>query len=163
MRKLTAILILLSLSGCVTERICSRRFPPIIQTKDSIVFKEIVKEVIIRDTFFIQADTVYSFDTVEIIDGLLQSQRIWAYVDYAKAWAQVSNSRLRLELIQNDSAVARLIRDSVRVEVKEVYRTETKIHRVKYTPRFVSVMAWIGGALSSVIIIGLIFKFAKPF
>ncbi len=168
MKKLLFIILAFALfSSCITERKCAEKYPTEIITKDSIVIKEIIKEVIIHDTVFIAADTVHASDTVFIRDGLLYSLPVHAYVDYANAKAQVVNSKILLELIQNDTAIARLLKENIIVEEKEVYKTETIIKKVWVVHWYDKAARWIAGifllAILVMVAIKIIKTYIKPF
>lgn len=122
---LVAIWVIISFSSCATEKRCYKKHPPQIEIRDSVVYKNI--EIIIHDTVFIYGDTVTLSDTVYInsVTGLITSNRLMSETEYAKAWAQVIDSKLFLELIQNDTAIARMLKENI--EIKEVFRTRTKI------------------------------------
>lgn len=120
---------ILLLASCTTERKCARKYPPQIVTKDSIIIRDVIKKIIIRDTFLIKGDTVKLADNVFITNGLVNSKQLFAKTAYANAKAQVVNSKLLLQLIQNDTAIARLLKENVIIQEKAVYKTETIIKK----------------------------------
>lgn len=172
MNKLIKILILIvcigSLTSCMTEKKCYTRFPQQVITKDSIVFKDRLVEVFIHDTTFIKADTVINTDTVYHKNGLIWSDKVYNETDLAEAWAQVQDNILVLELIQKDSAIAKLLKENVIVKEKEVYKTETLIKKVWEVHWYDKIFRIIGGAvlliiLGGVIILGIKGKFGFIF
>jgi hypothetical protein len=62
MRILIIIFLLATLTSCVTQKCCNRKFPPQIITKDSISVKDSV--VLIRDTIFIPGAQVTLHDSI---------------------------------------------------------------------------------------------------
>ena len=168
MKALILILIAIFLfSSCTTERKCAEKYPTEIITKDSLVIKEVIKEVIIHDTVFINADTVHSSDTVFIRNGLIYSLPVFAAVDFANATAQVRNSKILLELIQNDTAIARLLRENIIIEEKEIYKTETIIKKVWISHWYDKAARVIASifiiAILVIIAIKIIKMYIKPF
>jgi len=114
----------------MTERGCYNKYPQQVITKDLLIYRDKIVEVIIHDTIIIKADTIMSTDTVYHKDGLIWSNRVYGETDFARAWAQVQNSKLKLEIIQKDTAITRLLKENVTVVEKEVYKTETVIKKV---------------------------------
>ena len=158
-------LALLFLGSCITEKKCWKRYPPKVVVKDSIVYK--TKEIIIHDTLVIYGDTVISTDTVYLdkLTGLITSNKISSETEYAKAWAQVINSKLFLELIQKDTAIERLIKQSI--QYKEVYSTKTveiKVWEVHWYDKVARVVTGIFIlAVLVLIVIRIIKAYIKPF
>jgi hypothetical protein len=156
---------LLFLGSCITEKKCWTKYPPNIIVKDSVVYKNI--EVIIHDTLVIYGDTVISSDTVYLdkLTGLITSNKIYSETEYAKAYAQVINSKLFLELIQKDTAIERLIKENV--QVKEVYVTKTvelKVWEVHWYDKVARIIAAIFLlAILVLVAINIIKAYIKPF
>lgn len=130
MKKLIILIITLGfLSSCVTEYKCNRKYSPKIVIEKVIQYKDTI--IYIHDTTFIKADTVIKTDTVIVdkLTGLITSNKLYSKTDFAEAWAQVIDSRLYLELIQNDTAIAKKIAASIETK----YITETKtVEVIKY-------------------------------
>lgn len=123
MKYILMLLILsIGITSCMTERKCNQRWPIKVLVKDSIVYKQV--EVIIYDTLFFAGDTVSTTDTVYIdkATGKITSNKIYTETEFAMAWAQIINNKLFLELIQKDTAIARVLKDNI--EIKEVYKTK---------------------------------------
>ena len=143
-RIIAIVISLLFLSSCITEKKCYKRYPPKVIVKDSIVYK--TKEIVIHDTVYIQGDTVISTDTVFVdkLTGLVSSNKVWSETEFAKAYAQVVDSKLFLELIQKDTAIERLLKENI--EYKEVYKTKTievKVWEVHWYDKVARVVAGI--------------------
>jgi len=157
------LIVFLMLGSCTTERRCARKFPQQIITKDCVIYKDVIKEVIIHDTLFIIGDTVHSTDTVYMVNGLMYSDPVFAITDYANAKAQVVNSKLLLDLIQNDTAIARLLKENVIIEEKEVFKTETIIKKVWLVHWYDKVARVIAGIFILAIIILIAIKIIKAY
>lgn len=117
--KLILMLLILSIgfTSCITERKCNTRYPTKTIEKEVTVYRDTT--IFVHDTLYMVADTIKVTDTVLVdkLTGLVTSNKVYTESEYAIAWAQVSNSKLFLELIQKDTAIARLIEASV--EIKE--------------------------------------------
>ena len=144
MKHLITILILSFLvQSCISPQRCARKYPPQVITKDSVVYKEVIKTVTVHDTVFIKADTVSNSDTVYINQGLIYSRPVFAWVEFANAKAQVVDSRLMLNLYQNDTAIARILKQNIKVMEKEKYNTVT-IPKKEYVVKWYHTAAvWI--------------------
>lgn len=158
-------IISIGLSSCMTERKCNNKYPQKVIVKDSIVYK--LKEVIIHDTLYLAGDTIAVSDTVYVdnVTGLLTSNRIYSETEYAKAWAQIINNKLFLELIQKDTAIARVIKENI--EIKEVYVTKTIevnkwIHHWYDKPAYIISIIFILAVLV-LIAMKIIKMYIKPF
>jgi len=127
MKKLIFILILFSFAGCVTQQRCQRKFPPVEKTHDSIVTR--IVTVTVHDTIPIpiEPDTILIEKPVYVKDGVVNSDTLRAETDFAKAWAAVVQSSLKLGLMQKDSTINRIIQDSIKTSLQEHYHTHTII------------------------------------
>lgn len=155
------------LSGCVTEKKCNRKYPPQVHESDSVVFKEKLVPVFIHDTVFIAADTVFKKVPVFINKGVIYSKPVFAYTEYAHARAQVVNSNLNLNLFQNDTAIARLLKNNVTIKEKEVYKTKKVTVKVWEVHWYDKAARWLAGIfiiyLLIVTAIKIIKIYFKPF
>lgn len=149
------------LTSCITERRCERLYPtPIVNTTNTI-YKDTTIFIEIHDTLFIKGDTVSTYDTLYLdpITGKYNSNRIYASVDYAKAWAQVIDGEILLELIQNDTAIARLLKDNIVIQEKIVEKVTTIIKKVWVVKWYHTVSIFIAIVSSLFILAYLIVKF----
>lgn len=142
--------------SCTTPEKCARKYPPQLITKDSIVYKERI--VTIYDTIFIVGDTITATDTVYVdkFTGLINSNPVFTETEFAIASAQVINSKIFLDLIQKDTAIARLLKTNIK-EV-EVYRDRTEIKEVFTTHWYDMAARWVVGILVLLIIIKIAIK-----
>jgi len=163
---LLLILIVGLLSSCVTQKACDRKFPAQthIITKDSTVIKDSTIYSYAEIPVYIKGDTVVKHDTVvkDKQTGLINSKPVYAETEFAKAKAQVINSKLKLELIQKDSTF-KVRTDSLIKEVyhwKEKYNSEDtlKVKEIKVVPQIYKVLATVGVISIILIIVYLIFK-----
>ncbi len=129
-RLLIFIITVTSISSCMTEQRCYNRYPIPITNKDSIVFKDSLIYIPIHDTLVINSDTVSKDTAVTIINGIVNSPKLTRETDYAMAKAQVINGILKLQLIQKDSIIARLLTPKVKIVTKEKYITKTITKKV---------------------------------
>ena len=140
-------------TGCVTQRTCLQKFPPVVQTivKDTTIYRDTVLYI------YLPADTVYNSDTV-YVNNEGQSftlGRIITETGYARAEAWVNDSKLYQVLFHKQSALE-LRYDSL---LREKQKTIT-IDRVVQPPcpvttldRLVRFTKWIF-ALAAVIFVG---------
>jgi len=154
-------------TSCWTEQKCASKYPPQVITNTVIEYRDTIVKIIIHDTTFIKADTVYDTTEVFINNGIIWSNKVYGETDFASAWAQVVNSRLKLELIQKDSAIAKLIKENVKIVTKTVIETKTEIKKVfvtKWYDKFSRVIAILFiSALVIMIVIKVIKMYIKPF
>jgi len=114
------------------------------------------KIITIFDTIYIKGDTVHSADTVYIdrLTGLINSNRITQGTEFAQAWAQVVNSRLFLDLVQKDTAIARILQENIK-EV-EVYRDRVEVVKT-YSVHWYDIAArWVAGLFLLLVLIKLL-------
>jgi len=153
---LSLYFLLITVSGCVTQKRCYEKYPPQIITKDSIVYKD--RMVVFYDTVYIKGDTVNIYDTVVMdrITGLINSDPLMANAEYSQAIAQVINSRLFLNLIQKDTAIARMLEENIK-EI-EVYRDRTEIVEKWDVRWYHKAGMWFSGAVILLIILRILLK-----
>lgn len=159
------------MSGCITQKRCNSKFPPqtitivkdSIITKDSIVYKPV--EVLVH----IKGDTVTKHDTVyrDIKTGLINSKPVYAETEFAKAKAQVVNSKLNLELTQKDSTF-KVKTDSLNKEIyhwKEKYNFiyKKEVDSIKYIPKIYKFSMWYMWITIILVILRLLWKYKKIF
>lgn len=155
MRKLAIViaLFLLTLSSCISEKKCQRRYPPII--RDSIEVKETIeyRDRVVLDT--IEGDTIlWSEAWVEFDTMVIENQ-------YSIAKLRRINDKLSVELIQKDTILQRtlkqaeVLKNSSRVEVKTIIQKE------KYIPWFYMFTKWYFIISFVLLIIYLIFLAVK--
>jgi len=125
MKKIIFILSLVLFAGCATQQRCQRKFPPVEKIHDSIVTKIVTVKV--HDTIQVQIkpDTVIKKIIVHIKDGVVNSDTLRSETDFAKAWAAVVQSSLKLGLTQKDSTINRIIQDSIKSHIQEHFHTNT--------------------------------------
>lgn len=147
------------MASCTTQKRCAKKYPPQIETKDSVVIKHI--PVYIYDTVFIHGKEIYKTDTViiEKQTGLVWSNKVQADAEFCSAWSQVQNSRLLLELTQKDTAIARLLEENI--TVKEVFRDRTKVV-TEYEVRWYHTAAmWVAIPVILLILAYLVYRAVK--
>jgi len=131
MKKIIIIfLISIGFTGCMTEQRCASKYPPQIVYEKVIQYKDSIVNVYIYDTIFIKGDTIYKNTPVYINNGLIYSNKIKSHTEFASAWAQVVNGNLLMNLIQNDTAIARLLKNNIIIKTKTIHETKTEIKKV---------------------------------
>jgi len=153
------LILMIGFGSCTTQKRCYKKYPPQIITKDSIIYKD--RTITIYDTVFIKGDTISIYDTVVVdrLTGLINSDAITADAEYAQAIAQVINSRLFLNLVQKDTAIARMLKENI-TEV-EVYRDRVEIVE-KFTTHWYDIAArWVAGIFIFIIFVGIILRYIK--
>jgi len=133
--------------SCVTQKKCLQKFPPsmdtlkIIQTKDSIVFKD--KPVY----FYIKGDTIRDSIFIEVIvDRPLNSDTIIKETSLAIAHAWVKRNFLNLVLMQKDTTIETNLENAIKEAYywKSEYEKVTEITQpVKYIPPIYKKALWV--------------------
>jgi len=163
-RILIFLLLLIIGTSCVTQKRCNEKFPQVASTiiKDSIVYRDsiIYKPIIVEVK--IPGDTVTKETIVYLNKGLVNSFPLIAETTFAKAIAQVVNSKLTLNLYQKDTTYNQRY-DSVVKEAyywKERYNSKevTKVVEKKVIPKFYIWMSVIAGILITYHITRIIIK-----
>jgi hypothetical protein len=125
MKNLLCILLLVSLSGCVSEKQCLRKYPPQITEVEKVITNTIIKT---RDTIIykeIQGETKYFYDTVIVTkDGLVNTRPSVLETTLAISQAQVVNNRLQHELRQKDTMIELRLKDAL----KEIETLEQRLN-----------------------------------
>jgi hypothetical protein len=163
MKTWVPFLILVILSGCVTQKKCLSKFPPV-STSDTIVIESLRDTIIYRDSlivFKIPGDTI--IDTLEIhISGEpVHSDTLILDTEYARAEAFYKTPSIHLFLIQKDIYFEQRLDSVIRLETfwKEKYTTITNTDQIivkeKYIPAIykVALWMWIGIIIGAVLIL----------
>lgn len=163
MRKLLPIILILLISGCVTQRKCDRKYPAqsSVTVKDSIIR---TTNTVYRDTtvyVYIKGETKYSTDTVYIKNGLAYSKKNHLMTSFADSWAWVENGRLYHELIQKDTLIGQKVKDAVRLTWERAERFYTKKEVQVKDVRVVPWWIWAGLVVSFLLGAFISYKF-KP-
>ena len=150
----------------------ARKCPPQIETiiRDSIVFKD---TIIYRDRIVeieIPADTTTDTQDISPIltstyiegDKELNIDPIRIENDYAKASAWVESSILKLELIQKEQVIEKILEDAEKevISWKEKYTNKevTKIVTEKYIPKIYKISLWVCITLLGSIILYVVYR-----
>jgi len=149
---LISIIALLTMASCVTEKRCSRKFPPNESSKtDSIyIYKELVKW---KDTI------IYKDLPPVIIERYVDVKDTLKLIgNYSKALSWVSGGKLQGRLNEGIRPVKIEYKIKEVEVIKEIVKTEyeVKIHNVKYIPNYIKILLTIGG-FSALILLALIF------
>ena len=128
-----SILILVLLTGCVTQRRCLKKFPPIVSIdtviKDTTIYRDTTVYV------YLPGDTVYRDTVIEVPVGLYVPP-VTAETELARARVWIQAQRLRLELVQKDSLLQFKIDSAVRANSRVEYITKTETTQLPPKPFF---------------------------
>jgi hypothetical protein len=138
------ILILIVLfSGCVTQKRCSERFP-CVSGKDSIYIERLDTVEIILPGDSVIIETVVPCDDFEL---KIENGKLLASL-------KVVNGILQAKMNERPDTVFRFTTNTVTI-TKEI---PTQV-QVKYVPKFVKIMAFVGGVCVLLILFWLLMKF----
>lgn len=153
MKNLTIFLLILTpfvFTNCATQKRCQRKFPPQIETRDSIVYRDsiVLKPVIIRDT--IPGDTVTVEVEIQVPPGpcpdpeKITSREAKAETQYAVARAWLQFGKVNLELRQKEQVIERIIADAQKEAYywREKYQEKKEVQVVKFIPKFYTFTLW---------------------
>jgi len=166
MKSIFFALIALMLSGCISQKRCLQRFPPVTEETVKIVTET---KIITRDTTILvrlPAEVLIQNDTVLIDNttGLIFSEPSFLETSLAWSKAQVLNSKLHHELHQKDTTIAFRLNNAI----KEIERLETELRQKQTTvevPRplskWQSFLQFLGYLSLAVIFLLLLFLLQK--
>ena len=128
-------LVLLMSSGCVTQKRCLNKFPPVVTTiTDTIPGETVYKDTTIYVS--VPGDTIITDTTIIISDsGRIQFAEVFAETElaYAHSWIQVD--RLRLELIQKDSLYQFKLDSAIRENTDTIKIVQKEVVEVPKIPK----------------------------
>lgn len=150
-KTLLILLTLIGLTSCMTvgriERNCDK-FTKVCGTDKVIVTKYRDTTIYRHDTIRVQlpSDTVRISDTVKVVDGIASMPRIKRKFGVITGEAWVTNSRLGMLAYLNDSTFKTTVHDTITIydAIQHTNQTNTVTVRVKFIPKFVKFLAWIG-------------------
>ena len=164
MKTTVFILLILLISGCVTQKKCSQRFPPQILTKDSIVYSSDTIKIKTVDTVYIKLSRDTIFDTKYVyIDrktGLSYTDTSRLQNDFCISIAGVMYGELFHELITKDSLIM-FTYDQYHTMVttlQERYKTETQIIKENYVTGWQWFQIWAGRIVLILIVLFAAYK-----
>ena len=144
--KYSILILIVLLSGCVTQNKCLFKFPPpppdtihttSIEWRDTTIYR------------YLEGETVYDSIIIEkLIDRKIYVPYTSVYAEtlLAEATASVQGNKLKLELIQRDSLFAFLLDSAIKashdsITIKQPYIKEVPV-KTKYQ-EIVSIAVWI--------------------
>jgi len=120
-------------TGCITQKKCNEKYPPIIIDREVIKHDTLkVKEVSHDTTFIIKAGkdtTIYKTDTVNVKAGVVNSNKVITEGKYATATGQVVNSKLIVKLEERSYDLEVRLKDAIKS--KEIYKTYYETTKTK--------------------------------
>lgn len=149
MKTLIIIALAITLTGCITEKKCQKKYPPRVDStiiskheikwRDTVIYKELPPLIIER--------------YIDVKDTLRLTGT------YSKATSWVVGGKLHGSLKEGEKPV------KIEYKIKEVEDKKTKvvreIERVKFVPKFTQWLAWVGIIALIVIIIKVSLHFLK--
>ena len=149
MNRLLIILFAISLTGCVSEKKCQKRYPP--RGDSTVIYKDVKKW---RDT------VIYKELPPLIIERYIDVKDTLRLAgSHAKAESWVVGDKLHGLLKEGEKPV------KIEYKVKEVEVIKTKVvrevERVKFVPKLTQWLAWFGVISLALIIIRIVLRFMK--
>ena len=149
MKTLFIIALAITLTGCVSEKKCQKKYPPrvdstviykdVINWRDTIIYKELPPLVIER--------------YIDVKDTLRLAG------NYSKATSWVVGDKLHGWLKEGEKPV------KIEYKIKEVEVIKTKVvrevERVKFVPKLTQWLAWVGVIALILIVIKVLLRFLK--
>ncbi len=149
MKKFLIIAIAITLTGCVTEKKCQKKYPP--RVDSTVIYKDVIKW---RDT------VIYKELPPLIIERYIDVKDTLRLAgNYSKAESWVVGDKLHGWLKEGENPV------KIEYKIKEVEVIKTKVvrevERVKFVPKFTQGLAWFGVIAFALIIIRIVLRFIK--
>lgn len=149
MKKLLVILFAISLTACVTEKKCQKKYPP--RVDSTIIYKDVIKW---RDTvIYKELPPLVIERYIDVKDTLRLAG------NYSKAESWVVGDKLHGLLKEGETPV------KIEYKIKEVEVIKTKVvrevERVKFVPKLTRWLAWFGVIAFALIIIRIVLRFIK--
>ena len=160
MKYLSILIVLIMLSGCVTQRRCNDKFPPVqsINVKDSVVIRE---EIRYRDSIInvvVPIPKTVVRDSVVIVykDGKDPQGKLYLNGKFSKAVVWIQNNMLRGELTESGwipLQVKVIMQDKYIKELRSNKSDSVKVVAEYKTRKIVKVFAWIGAGFTFLLLL----------
>ena len=153
MKKLL-ILLLIVLAGCSPQRKFQRltdRYPSLLPKPETTIVTTIKTEIEYRDTtinYTLPTKTVYDTTYIEVTkEGKMWSDSAYVESNYAQSWAWVKSRQLFLTIADKDTTLALKLENAVKESNhwKNMYEKQIQIIPERYIPKWIKILAWIGG------------------
>lgn len=149
MKNLLVIAIAITLTGCVTEKKCQKKYPPPVDS--TVIYKDVIKW---RDT------VIYKELPPLVIERYINVKDTLRLVgNYSKATSWVVGDKLHGWLKEGETPV------KIEYKIKEIEVIKTKVVRevelVKFVPKLTQWLAWVGIIALALIIIRIVLRFLK--
>lgn len=149
MKNLIIIALAITLTGCVTEKKCQKKYPP--RVDSTVIYKDVIKW---RDT------VIYKELPPLVIERYIDvNDTLRLAGNYSKATSWVVGDKLHGWLKEGENPV------KIEYKIKEVEVIKTKVvrevERVKFVPKFTQWLAWVGVIAFALIIIRIVLRFIK--
>ena len=149
MKKLLIIAIAITLTGCVSEKKCQKKYPP--RVDSTVIYKDVIKW---RDT------VIYKELPPLVIERYINVKDTLRLAgNYSKAESWVVGNKLHGWLKEGEKPV------KIEYKIKEVEVIKTKVvrevERVKFVPKLIQWLSWVGIIALALIIIRIVLRFIK--
>lgn len=159
--KYSILILIVLLSGCVTQNKCLFKFPPpppdtvhthSVEWRDTTVFKYLPGEIV--------------HDSV-IVEKLVEKRikvpytSVYAETEFSEATASIENQKLKLELIQRDSLLAIYLDSTIKISTDTIIIEQPYIKEVKVKSKYQDIVGigfWIVLGLFLITIVFLILR-----
>ena len=148
------------LSGCVTQRRCNDKYPPVqsVNVKDSVVIRE---EIRYRDStiymvFPIPKTVVRDSVVIVYKDGKYPQGKLYLNGKFSKAVVWIQNNMLRGELTESGwipLQVKVIMQDKYIKELRSNKSDSVKVVAEYKTRKIVKVFAWIGAGFTFLLLL----------
>jgi hypothetical protein len=162
-----AIILILLITACATQRRCLEKYPPISHT-DTLYAELIRDSLIYRDTLIlitVPGDTIKDTLYIKIKPGYFHSDTLTLETEFARASAFYQTPSIHMTLVQKEATFARKLDSVIRIEKhwKEMYTTITQ-HETTITnvvPKIYKAAAWLWILVFVMILGAIVFRIAK--
>lgn len=165
MKHILILILIVTASSCVTAKKCSIKHP----VKPELIIKDSIREVVTyRDTtiyIHLQGEKVTVHDTIFIKDGVIVFKPVNAESKFATARAWMFNNNIFLTITDKDTTLEIKLLNALKNASywESKYKSEKIIEQVKYIPKFIKFLAWVGGICIGLLLIFVLLKIKKVF
>ena len=167
---LIILALLLTVTSCVTKRRCASKFPPesSVNIHDSVVYSTFYRY---RDTVISQIVEVPNFSTkdstvIRYVNNTANVSPLFLKGNFSEASAWLYNGYLMGTLNEGGFMNARVklaMQDKYIRELKQNTKTTKEIQKVKYVPKIVEILAYVGGFSLLLILLYIAWRIAKMY
>ena len=165
MKTFIIILVILLLTGCVTQKRCDRKFPPQLIHTDSLITNS---TTIFGDTtifVYLPGNTIIDTVFVQVKNGIANSRPSIHETDLAWSMAQIVDNKLIHQLIMKDKTLEMLIKNAIRENSTHSERRirYKEIVKENYLSGWQWAQLWLGRITGIFILLYIGYKTARRF